>query len=168
LRASEQHAEAGQEARIIIKLNSLVEPRVVHALYAASCAGVRIDLIVRGMCCLRPGVPGISENIRVRSVIGRFLEHTRVMYFHNAGDPDVYLSSADWMERNFFRRVEVAFPIENPELRERVISDLETYLADDSQAWLLDAEGGYHRAEAEGDTPLTSQEILLHRFAERA
>ncbi len=164
----QRHAEAGHEARIIVKLNSLTEPRIIQALYAASSAGVHIDLIVRGMCCLRPGVQGVSERIQVRSIIGRFLEHTRVMYFHNHGEPEVYLSSADWMERNFFRRVEVAFTVDNPELRQRVIDDLDTYLADDAQAWLLDAEGTYHPAAPHKETPTSSQAILLKRLAEHA
>ncbi len=163
-----EHAEAGREARIIVKINSLTEPRIIQALYAASHAGVRIQLIVRGMCCLRPGIPGVSENIHVRSIIGRFLEHTRVMYFHNAGKPAVYLSSADWMERNFFRRVEVAFTIDDPELRQRVIDDLETYLADDSQAWVLDQDGSYHPARADSENETSSQELLLHRLADHA
>ncbi|MCC5857379.1 MAG: polyphosphate kinase 1 [Ectothiorhodospiraceae bacterium] len=163
-----EHAAAGGDARIIVKLNSLTEPRIIQALYAASHAGVRIDLIVRGMCCLRPGVPGVSDNIRVRSIIGRFLEHTRVMCFHNGGEPLIYLSSADWMERNFFRRVEIAFPLENPELRGQVMDDLEAYLSDDCQAWVLDAEGSYRRAESAGAVSASSQAALLERLAGQA
>jgi polyphosphate kinase len=163
----QRHAEAGRPARIIIKVNSLVEPRVIRALYAASQAGVEIDLIVRGMCCLRPGVEGVSETIRVRSVIGRFLEHTRVFYFANHHDPELYCSSADWMERNFFRRVEAAFPLLDAELRDRVLADLQTYLADNTQAWVLDADGEYRRltpgAEARG---VSAQTALLEGYGE--
>ncbi len=140
------NAQAGREARIIIKLNSLTEPESIRWLYRASMAGVRIDLIVRGVCCLRPGVEGVSENIRVRSIIGRFLEHTRVFYFYNDGKPEIWCSSADWMDRNFFKRVEVAFPIETKELRERIISELEYYLHDNCQAWLLREDGTYQSA----------------------
>jgi len=163
----QRHAEAGRPARIIIKVNSLVEPRVIRALYAASQAGVEIDLIVRGMCCLRPGVEGVSETIRVRSVIGRFLEHTRVFYFANHHDPELYCSSADWMERNFFRRVEAAFPLLDAELRDRVLADLQTYLADNTQAWVLDADGEYRRltpgAEVRG---VSAQTALLEGYGE--
>ncbi len=164
----QEHARAGREAHIIIKINSLVETRIIQALYAASADGVRIDLIVRGMCSLRPGIPGVSENIRVRSIIGRFLEHTRVFYFGNNGKPDVYLSSADWMERNFFRRVEVAFPIENKALQEQVLEDLNCYLADNTQAWVLDREGQYHRAPSDPDNLRSSQSELLARLAEHS
>lgn len=161
------HAEAGQRAHIIVKVNALVEARAIQALYAASRAGVEVDLIVRGMCSLRPGVPGISENIRVRSVIGRFLEHTRVFYFANAGDPELYCSSADWMERNFFRRVETAFPVDQPELRHRVLEDLECYLRDNTQAWWLNADGTYTRLRpAEGEAPCSAQIELLRNRAE--
>lgn len=162
-----EHALAGRPARIIAKMNSLVEPRVIQALYNASMAGAAIDLVVRGMCSLRPGVPGISENIRVRSIIGRFLEHTRVYYFGNAGEPEVYCASADWMERNFFRRVETCFPIDTPKLAARVVEELELYLADNTQAWLLGADGTYTRAEpAPGEAPLSAQAALLQRLSE--
>lgn len=159
------HATAGRPARIVVKLNSLVEPRIIQALYAASQAGVDIDLVVRGMCALRPGVPGVSERIRVRSIVGRFLEHTRVLYFHNGGEPEVYLGSADWAERNFFRRVEVCFPILEAALRARVIDELMLYLADNQQAWELQTDGSYRRVEA-GDAPaLSAQQTLLERLA---
>ncbi|MDD3650021.1 polyphosphate kinase 1 [Immundisolibacter sp.] len=159
------HAAAGRPARIVVKLNSLVEPRIIQALYAACRAGVDIELVVRGMCALRPGVPGVSERIRVRSIVGRFLEHTRVLYFHNGGEPEVYLGSADWAERNFFRRVEVCFPILDAALRARVIDELELYLADNQQAWELQTDGSYRRVEA-GDAPaLSAQQALLERLA---
>ncbi|MBA1145585.1 polyphosphate kinase 1 [Ectothiorhodospiraceae bacterium WFHF3C12] len=162
-----RNAEAGKPARIIAKVNSLVEPRVIQALYQAAMAGVETDLIVRGMCSLRPGVPGISERIRVRSVIGRFLEHTRVFYFENGGDPEIFCSSADWMERNFFRRVEIAFPIKQPDLRDRVLRDLQCYLEDNVEAWELDREGLYHRlTPAEGERPRPAQILLLEAHAE--
>ncbi|MFA9459963.1 polyphosphate kinase 1 [Thiohalorhabdus methylotrophus] len=161
------NAEAGQPGRIIIKVNSLVEPKLIRDLYAASMAGVQIDLVVRGMCCLRPGVEGISENIRVRSVVGRFLEHTRIYYFENGGSPELYGSSADWMERNFFRRVEVAFPIRDPRLRIRLLRELDAYLRDNTQAWLLDSDGQYRRAEpAAGEAPFSAQQALLEELAE--
>ena len=102
-------------------MNALIEPQIIQTLYHASMAGVKIDLIVRGICALRPGIPGISENIRVRSIIGRFLEHSRVYYFHNDGNPEIYCASADWMERNFFRRIEVCFPIERKQHRDRIV-----------------------------------------------
>ena len=114
-----------------------VEPQIIQALYHAAMAGVKIDLIVRGICALRPGIRGISENITVRSIVGRFLEHSRVYYFHNDGNPEIYCASADWMERNFFRRIEVCFPIERKQHRDRIVEDLETYLADNAQAWVL-------------------------------
>lgn len=140
-------ARKGKAARIIAKMNALVEPEIISRLYAASQAGVKVDLIVRAMCSLRPGVPGLSDNIRVRSVIGRFLEHHRVFCFHHDGSPEVWLSSADWMERNLFRRVEVAFPLKDKKLRARVIEHLEAYLADNAQSWLLQPDGSYMRAD---------------------
>ena len=153
------NAEQGRPARVIAKMNSLVEPGTIQALYRASQAGVSIDLIVRGMCALRPGIEGVSENIRVSSVIGRFLEHTRVFYFENAGEPRVYLSSADWMQRNFFDRVETCFPVEDERLRRAVIRDLELYLAD-STAWLLKPDGVYEQ-DLETKQGMAAQELLL-------
>ena len=121
---------------------------------------MQIDLIVRGMCCLRPGVPGASDNIRVRSIVGRFLEHTRVYYFANGDDPELYCASADWMERNLFRRVEVAFPIQTKKLRNRVVKQLELYLQDNAQTWELQADGSYCRLVSEGE-PVCAQQRLL-------
>lgn len=161
-----QEALAGRKARIIAKVNSLTDPQIMQALYRASQAGVPIDLIVRGMCCLRPGLPGISENIRVRSIIGRFLEHTRVHYFHHGGEERIYLSSADWMERNLINRVETCFPINDPTLRERILYEgLEVYLQDNSQAWLLQPDGSYVRAPFNEQEPLiAAQQVLLERL----
>ena len=144
-------AQGGKPARILAKMNSLVEPEIINRLYAASQAGVQIDLIVRGMCSLRPGVPGLSENIRVRSIVGRFLEHHRVFVFHHDGNPEVWLSSADWMERNLFRRVEVAFPLKDKRHRNRVIEDLEAYLRDTAQSWVLQSDGTYVREPGDKD-----------------
>ena len=154
-------ARAGKPARIIAKMNSLSEAEVIQALYRASQAGVAIDLIVRGVCRLRPGVPGVSENIRVRSIVGRFLEHTRVFYFHAGGAKLTFAASADWMTRNLIRRVEACFPIEDEALRERVIHEaLSTYLADNVQAWELQADGSYTRCTA-GDGPTVNAQLDL-------
>ncbi len=142
-----ENVQAGKPARVILKMNQCVEPQAVAALYRASTAGVKVDLIVRGMTSIRLGIPGVSENLRVVSVIGRFLEHTRVFYFENGGQPEVYCSSADFMERNFFRRVEIMFPIEEPRSRDRVVRELKLYLADESQGWLLQPDGHYLRIE---------------------
>ena len=159
------HARAGKPARIIAKLNALNEAGVVDALYAASRAGVEIDLIVRGACTLRPGVKGLSENIRVRSIIGRFLEHSRVYWFANAGAAEIYCASADWMERNLLRRIEVGFPILDAELAQRVYDEtLANYLADNTQAWILHGDGRYERA-ARGDAmPHSAQAALLAKW----
>ena len=138
-------AQAGRKARIIAKMNALLEERIIEALYEASCAGVQIDLIVRGVCALRPGIPGLSENIRVTSVVGRFLEHSRIYYFWADGKEKLWLASADWMERNFFRRVEVAFPLKDATLKRRVIEEgLLNYLQPDTAAWKMDSNGDYH------------------------
>ena len=159
-------ARAGRKGQIIAKMNSLLETDVVGALYEASKAGVQIDLIVRGVCALRPGVPGLSENIRVISVIGRFLEHTRVFYFHNDGVDDVYLSSADWMDRNFFGRVEVCFPVLNSELKQRVIAEgLRPYLDDNTQAWIMGEDGQYVCRAPGRAKPVSAQEQLLVQLA---
>ena len=151
---------------MIVKLNSLVDQEIIEKLYEASCAGVKIDLIVRGICCLRPKVPNLSENIRVISIVGRFLEHSRVYYFANAGDPVVYLASADWMPRNFIRRVEIAFPIEDPALRDELINEvLPNYLNDHVKARELQPDGTYVRLKPqEGETP---SQVQLH-FRERS
>jgi polyphosphate kinase len=161
----DREAELGAEGRIIIKFNALTERELIKALYRASRAGVRIDLIIRGICCLRPQVPGLSDNIRVRSIIGRFLEHTRVYYFGNNGKPDVYGSSADGMERNLLSRVETAFPVEDPSLVARLREDLDTYLADNCQSWILQADGSYVQNQpAAGEERLASQLVLLERL----
>jgi polyphosphate kinase len=161
-----QHAAAGRRAHIIAKMNALLEPEVIAALYEASRAGVQIDLIVRGVCALRPGLPGVSDNIRVRSIVGRFLEHSRVFYFHNDGAEDVYLSSADWMDRNFFRRVEVCFPVLDAKLKKRVVAEgLKPYLEDNSQAWEMDQDGRYHLKSARRGKAYAAQEVLLNLLA---
>ncbi len=161
------NAAAGKPARIIAKMNSLTDEEVIKALYRASMAGVAIDLIIRGVCRLRPGIAGVSENIQVRSIIGRFLEHTRVHYFENADSPEVFASSADWMERNLYQRVEVCFPIEAKVLRERVIKDLNGYLKDNQQAWLLMSDSCYVKASpSEGEPPFSIQQSLLEKKAD--
>jgi len=154
-----RNARKGGPARIIAKINSLAEPEIIQALYRASQAGVKIELIVRGICCLRPGVPGISENITVRSIVDRFLEHTRVYYFENACDPQLFLGSADWLSRNLFRRIETVFPVLDGILRERLIAEiLGTVLADNTKARLLFADGTYHRlASVDGEPARRSQ-----------
>ena len=141
-------AKSGKPARIVAKMNALLEPQVIEALYKASQAGVKVDLIVRGVCALRPGVPGLSENIRVRSIIGRFLEHTRIFEFKGGGETRVYLSSADWMDRNFFRRIELCFPVLDAKLRRRVVREgLKPYLEDNAQAWDMQPDGSFKRAK---------------------
>jgi polyphosphate kinase len=148
------HARAGKPARIVAKLNSLVDQEIIEKLYEASCAEVTVDLIVRGICCLRPKIPGLSENIRVISIVGRFLEHSRIYYFANVGQPDLYLGSADWMPRNFLRRIEVAFPIMDPALRDRVINEiLPNFLTDRVKARELQPDGSYRRLKPEGTEP---------------
>ena len=159
------HARNGRPARIVAKMNSLVEPEAIEALYRASCAGVKIDLIIRGVCAVRPGIPGVSENIRVRSIVGRFLEHSRVFFFENNGDPELFLSSADWMERNFFRRVEIAFPVKRRSHRDRILRDLDTYLRDNTQAWELQRDGSYVRLQPGNEPPVTAQLELLSSYA---
>lgn len=161
-----QLSRNGKPGRIIAKMNALNEPQVVRALYTASQAGVQIDLIVRGACTLRPGVPGVSENIRVRSIVGRFLEHSRVYWFGNDGEPDLFCTSADWLERNLLRRVETAFPILDPELAKRVYDEaLENYLADNLNAWQLQSDGAYRKlAPQDGAAPHSAQAALLSRI----
>ena len=163
-------ARAGREARIRAKMNALIEPEVIRALYRASQAGVKIDLVVRGICCLVPGVPGVSENIRVRSVVGRFLEHHRVFHFHAGGRELTYLSSADWMPRNFFRRVELTFPVEGKRNGARAMREgIEVCLEDNAQAWDMQPSGEYVRARPlNGEEPRPAQLLLLEAMAKRA
>ncbi len=159
-------AKAGKKAHIIAKMNALLEPTIITALYEASRAGVKIDLIVRGVCALRPGVEGLSENIRVRSVIGRFLEHTRIFYFRNNLKHDTYLSSADWMNRNFFRRIEVCFPLLDKKLKKRVLDEgLKIYLRDNVQAWEMSADGSYRRKKIRNTAPVCAQTTLIAQLA---
>jgi polyphosphate kinase len=160
-----EHARAGKPARIIAKLNAVTEPGIILALYRASRAGVDIDLIVHGICCLRPGVAGVSERIKVRSIVGRFLEHSRVYSFENDGAREIYCGSADWMDRNLLHRTEVAFPVEAEEMKARIADELDLYLADDCQAWILNSDGRYERA-ARGD--LSAQARLLALYDDRA
>ncbi|MDO9054620.1 MAG: polyphosphate kinase 1 [Gallionella sp.] len=159
-------AKAGKRAHIIAKMNALLEPETIAALYEASQAGVKVDLIVRGVCALRPGVAGLSENIKVRSIIGRFLEHTRIFYFRNDLQHDVYLASADWMDRNFFRRIEVCFPVLDKKLKKRVIDEgLKIYLQDNSQAWDMDSEGQYRHKQLRRAARKCAQSELLRQLA---
>ena len=169
IRRERDHALAGKPARIIVKLNSLVDEDIIAALYEASCAGVQIDLIVRGTCCLRPGLPGLSDNIRVISIVGRFLEHSRIFYFANDGAPAVYLGSADWMPRNFYRRVEVAFPIEDEKLRNEIIKEiLPAFLKDRVKARALMPDGSYIRLKSEtNETPAQAQLYFRTRSRKR-
>ena len=164
--AETAEARAGRPARIIAKMNSLIEPGIIRALYEASRAGVQIDLIVRGMCTLRPGVPGLSENIRVRSIIGRLLEHSRVFYFHSGGREELFIASADWMSRNFFRRIEICTPVESPAIKQRIMREALTLaLADNRKAWLMQPDGSYVRVAAqEGAEGLDMQETLLNEY----
>ena len=157
------NAKAGKPAQIIVKVNALTEMQLINKLYEASQAGVKIDLIIRSICCLRPGLPGLSENIRVRSIVGRFLEHTRVYYFGNNGNARIYCSSADWMDRNLFNRVEACFPVEDPALKKRIYQQgLLTYLKDNPQAWLLQGDGTWLRAQvADGQAAHNAQRVLL-------
>jgi polyphosphate kinase len=155
-------AKEGKPARVMAKMNALLEPELIEELYAASQAGVQIDLLIRGVCALRPGVAGLSENIRVRSVVGRFLEHARLFYFLNDGAEDVYLSSADWMDRSFFRRIELAIPVYDPVLKQRVVREgLQTYLGEGSQAWDMKSDGAYEAPAPRRGKPRVAQEELL-------
>ena len=160
-------AAAGRPAKIMAKMNALLEPETILALYEASQAGVQVDLIVRGPCALRPGVPGLSENIRVRSIVGRFLEHHRIFHFHADGEDKVYLSSADWMDRNFFRRIEVAFPLLDNKVKRRVIKEgLRPYIGDNCQAWEMLPDGKYRRRSPRG-TRRSAQAILMQELGAR-
>ena len=168
IRREAEAARAGRRAYIAAKVNALLDPTVIEALYQASQDGVKIDLIVRGVCALRPGVPGLSESIRVRSVIGRFLEHSRIYHFHADGRDEVWLASADWMGRNLYRRVEVAFPVRDRKLKARVLSEgIAVHLRDNASAWTMDAEGSYVRRRPRGARRVVSQQALLGKLAAR-
>ncbi len=159
------HGKAGRPSGVVAKMNQLIEDDVIQALYRASQAGVRVRLVVRGICSLRPGIKGVSENIDVRSIVGRFLEHARIFVFENAGQPKVYLSSADWMGRNFFSRVEACFPIEDKRIRKAVLQEgIDPYLDDNTQAWVLRSDGSYERAECGTDDRRCAQEELLEKL----
>jgi polyphosphate kinase len=164
-----RNAEEGKPARIIVKMNALVEHSVIDALYDASVEGVQIDLIIRGSCCLRPGLPGVSDNIQVTSIVDKYLEHTRIFYFENAGDPEIFLGSADWMPRNFFRRIEVMFPVLDPKHKTRIVDEiLQTILADNVKARVLQPNGQYVRRQpADSEAPVREQ-IVLQDIASRA
>ena len=158
-----QKSTAKMPGRIIVKMNALVDTKTIRKLYEASRAGVHIDLLVRGICCLRPGVPGVSENIRVISIVDRFLEHSRIFYFHNGGNPEIYSGSADWMPRNFKKRAEILYPIEDTDLKSRIINEiLLTYLNDNVKARLMQADGSYIRVKPkDGERPIRSQSELI-------
>ena len=160
------NAQAGKPAHIIAKVNALTDAKVIKALFKASQAGVKVDLIVRGMCCLRPGIPGVSNNITVRSIIGRFLEHSRVYYFLNEGQEQVWLSSADMMERNLDNRVETCFPLEGKKLVSRAKQELQVFLSDNTQSWILQPDGSYLRSSPTGNqNPRSAQMTLLEKLA---
>jgi polyphosphate kinase len=164
IRREQEHAQAGRPAHIVAKMNALLEPSVIEALYQASQDGVEIDLIIRGLSILRPGVKGLSENIRVRSIVGRFLEHSRIFHFANGGDAEIYLGSADWMPRNLFERCEVVFPVRDPSARARIHDEiLPAYLADTVKARLQQSDGTYLRASKllKDAAPFSSQEFLM-------
>jgi polyphosphate kinase len=166
IRDEARYAREGKPARIIAKMNALLEPQIIEELYAASQAGVAIELIVRSVCALRPGIEGLSENIRVRSIVGRFLEHSRVFFFQADGAEEVYLSSADWMDRNFFRRIELCFPVLDPALKRRVVREgLQSYLDDNCQAWAMGAEGAFEQLKPRRGRRRSAQEELLYTLA---
>ena len=156
-----KHVKAGKEGRIIAKMNSLCDPGIIAALYEASAAGVKIDLIVRGICCLKVGIPGVSENISVRSIVGNFLEHSRIFYFENGGNKDVYMGSADWMPRNLDRRVEIIFPVLEDSLKEKAIHILDVELKDNVKARVLESDGNYVRIDKRGKNLINSQRVFV-------
>jgi polyphosphate kinase len=163
-----EHARAGKPARVRAKMNSLIDASIIHALYEAAQAGVKVELVIRGICSLRPGVPGLSENIQVRSLMGRFLEHARVFSFLNDGQNELYISSADWMPRNLYSRVESCVPIEEKALRTRINEEVfDLAFADNVGSWELQSSGEYVRVRpAEGEAPFSAQAVLLGRMAQ--
>ena len=160
IRREQENAKAGNEAYIKAKMNSLSDPVIIAALYEASAAGVKIDLVVRGICCLKTGIPGVSENITVRSIVGNFLEHSRIYWFCNGGHEEVYLASADWMPRNLDRRVEILFPVDDEALKERVMDILKLELEDNVKAHVLQPDGSYEKVDKRGKTLINSQKLF--------
>jgi polyphosphate kinase len=167
IRREAEHARAGRSARILAKMNALVDPAIIRALFEASQAGVVVDLIVRGICCLRPGIPGISDGIRVISIIGRFLEHSRAFYFLNGGEEEVYIGSADWMPRNLDRRIEAVVPVEDPVHRQTIRDLLNLMWRDNRQAWELASDGRYtQRHPSSPDAELATHRVLVESYRE--
>ena len=163
-----ENAKAGEKAHIVAKMNSLCDRDIIEALYKASAAGVKIELIVRGICCLKVGIPGVSENITVRSIVGNFLEHARIYYFENAGSPEVYMSSADWMPRNLERRVEILFPVEQEDLKEKAIHILRVQLADTLKAHVMQADGSYEKIDKRGKKLICAQDTFCEEAIREA
>ena len=168
IKREEENVRAGKNAHIIAKMNSLCDPSIIAALYQASNAGVKIELIVRGICCLKAGIPGLSENIEVHSIVGNFLEHARIFYFYNDGFEDVYMGSADWMPRNLDKRVEITFPVEDPDLKKRVIEILATQLLDNVKAYILQPDGTYKKPDLRGKTKISAQDTFCTVAMERS
>lgn len=168
IRMEEEHARNGQEARIVAKINSLCDQEIIAALYSASAAGVKIDLIVRGICCLITGIPGVSENITVRSIVGNFLEHARIFYFYSNGNEEVYMGSADWMPRNLDKRVEIVFPVEDPQIKREVMNILKIQMDDNMKAHVLQPDGAYLKPDRRGRTPICAQDFFCREAKERA
>jgi polyphosphate kinase len=165
IRREIEHCQNGFPGRIVAKMNALVDPQIISALYEASRAGVQIDLIIRGMCCLRPGLKEVSENIRVISIVGRFLEHSRIYYFHNQGQEEIYIGSADWMPRNLDRRVEAITPVEDSEIAKDLQEILGVMLADNRQAWDLQPDGRYIQRRPAAECPQSSSQKILMEMA---
>ena len=163
-----EHARKGEKARIVAKVNSLCDRDIIAALYAASAAGVQIDLIVRGICCLKVGIPGISENITVRSIVGNFLEHARIFYFYSNGNEEIYMGSADWMPRNLDKRVEIIFPIEDERLKKEAWHILDTQLRDNVKAHILQPDGSYEKIDKRGKVLVNAQETFCQEATEAA
>lgn len=163
-----EHAKKGEEAHIAAKMNSLCDPEIIAALYYASSCGVRIDLLIRGICCLKVGIPGISENIHVRSIVGNFLEHSRIFYFRNGGSDEIYMGSADWMPRNLDRRVEIVFPVEDERIKEEIMHVLDLEFRDNVKAHILQPSGLYEKQDKRGKTLINSQMEFCREATERA
>lgn len=163
-----QHAAEGKPARIVAKMNSLCDKKIIEKLYEAAAAGVKIDLIIRGICCLKVGIPGVSENITVRSIVGNFLEHSRIFYFYNNGREDVFMGSADWMPRNLDKRVEIVFPVEDEACKAEVTEVLKIQLEDNVKAHILQADGSYEKVDKRGKTLISSQDYFCKKAKERA